>query len=192
MNNNPITEVGMFVIASLLIIGGAMLLYFGRIDFTAATLMFGTAAGILGVQGAFKAPSPAQQTQLNGQQQNLQYLLSQTLATLPSIVQAVQPQSVPAQLPTIAPQPQNSVSQVPQVQSQVNAPARVPVANSGAMQNQQPLQGSQQQQGQFLPAVNLGQETETAIQQPQIAFPQRSWNDSQIMRSVGPRQGQGQ
>jgi len=182
MLNNPITEVGMFFVASLLIIGGALLLYFGRIDFTAFALMFGSALALFGVNGALKAPSPAQQTQLNGQQQNLQYLLSQTLATLQGIIQAVQP---------VVTQPQ--AQQPPQVQSPVSTPARGPVANSGAMQNQQPLQGSQQQQGQFLPAVNLGQETGTAIQQPQIAFPQRSWNDSQIMPVVGgQQQGQGQ
>ncbi len=188
MNNNPITEVGMFVIAGLLIIGGAILLYFGRIDFTAFALMFGSALALFGVNGALKAPSPAQQNQLNSQQQNLQYLLSQTLATLPGIVQSLQSQPIPAQLLTTQPQPQQTAMPV-QVQSPVSTPARGPVANSGAMQNQQ---SAPQQQGQFLPAVNLGAQN-TAIQQPQIAFPQRSWNDSQIMPVVGgQQQGQGQ
>jgi len=186
MNNNPITEVGMFVIAGLLIIGGALLLYFGRIDFTAFALMFGSALALFGVNGALKAPSPAQQTQLNGQQQNLQYLLSQTLATLPGIIQSLQAQPVPAQLSTIEPQTQQT-AQPAQVPQQASIPTRAPMTSSGMVQSQQQQQG--QQQGQFLPAVNLGMGT--AIQQPQIAFPQRSWNDSQIMPVVGPGQ-QGQ
>ncbi len=179
MNNNPITEVGMFFVASLLIIGGALLLYFGRIDFTAFALMFGSALALFGVNGALKAPSPAQQAQLNGQQQNLQYLLSQTLATLPGIVQSLQQpvvtQSQPQQMPIPV--------QVPQ---QAPTPARGPVASFSAMA-QPPLQGQSSLPGQFLPAVNLGaRETATA----QTAFPQRSWNDSQIMPVVGPGQGQ--
>ena len=61
---NPITEISLPVLSALFVIGACLLLYFGKIDFTGATLMFGIPAALLGVNGAFHAASPAQQAQL--------------------------------------------------------------------------------------------------------------------------------
>lgn len=92
--NNPIYEVGTLVLAALLVIGGVLLLYANRIDTGFATSMFILAAGLLGINGALKTPSQAQQ-------QNLQALTSQVLNTLPQVISATQSQPVaqPVQVP---------------------------------------------------------------------------------------------
>ncbi len=62
--SNPLTEIGPVVIAGLLIIGGVVLLFTGKIDLVVATTMFGSAVALVGGNLALKAPSPAQQSQL--------------------------------------------------------------------------------------------------------------------------------
>lgn len=86
--NNPITEIGTLVLAALLVIGGSVLLYASKIDTGFATSMFILAAGLLGINGALKTPSPAQQTQL-------QQFMAQVLNTLPAVVSATQSQPAP-------------------------------------------------------------------------------------------------
>lgn len=81
-NNNPITEISLLVVSSLFIIAGGLLLYFGKIDFTGATLIFGLVAGLYGVNGAFKASSPAQQAQISNQQESLQQIIQQLTTTI--------------------------------------------------------------------------------------------------------------
>ena len=75
-NNNPLTEIFMVVVSALLAIGGVVLLYLGKIDTAFASSMFILAAGLLGVNGALKAPSATQQTQLSNLQQGLQDLIN--------------------------------------------------------------------------------------------------------------------
>jgi hypothetical protein len=76
-NTNPlVTEISLVVVAALLVIGGVVLLYLGRIDTAFASSMFILAAGLLGGNLALKAPSPTQQTQLSNLQGNLQDLLN--------------------------------------------------------------------------------------------------------------------
>src|SRR6266704_3041450 len=82
MNNNPLTEIILGIIAVLFIAGGVFLLYTGKIDFAGATLMFGFPAALFGINQALKAPSPAQQAQL-------QQVTSQALNTLPAVAAAV-------------------------------------------------------------------------------------------------------
>lgn len=85
--NNLVTEVSVLVISVLLILAGSVLLFFGKIDATFATLMFGLVAAIYGVNSAYKAPSPVQQAQLGT-------LLTQVLSLLPQ-----QPTSTPTPKP---------------------------------------------------------------------------------------------
>src|SRR6266496_3790192 len=79
-NTNPLPEISALVLAALLVIGGVALLYVGKIDFVAATLMFGSALALFGGNLALKAPSPAQQGQINAQQQQLTQVVSQMQA----------------------------------------------------------------------------------------------------------------
>lgn len=80
--NNQLTEIGVVVIAIALIAAATTLLILGKVDFTGATVLYGLAAGLYGVNGAYKAPSPSQQLAL-------QQLLEQVLSLLP------QPTSTP-------------------------------------------------------------------------------------------------
>ena len=75
-SNNPLTEIGVIVISTALIAAATVLLVLGKVDFTAASLMFGLAAGLFGYNKALAAPSPAQQAAL-------QQLLESVLAALP-------------------------------------------------------------------------------------------------------------
>ncbi len=75
MNTNPFTEIGAIVVAVVLAIAGGLLLYAGKIDTAFASSMFILAVGLLGINGALKAPSPTQQETLNRQQDNLQDLI---------------------------------------------------------------------------------------------------------------------
>jgi len=79
-NTNPLPEIAALVLAALLIIGGVGLLYVSKIDFVAATLMFGSALALFGGNLALKAPSPAQQGQINAQQEQLTQVVSQMQA----------------------------------------------------------------------------------------------------------------
>ena len=76
MNTNPFTEIGAIVVAVVLATAGGLLLYAGKIDTAFASSMFILAAGLLGINGALKAPSSTQQEILNKQQDNLQNLIN--------------------------------------------------------------------------------------------------------------------
>ncbi len=89
-NTNLLTEIGAMVLAGLLVIGGVLLLIEGRIDTAFATSMFILAAGLLGINGALKAPSQQQQQQLGTLAQQGQALTSQALSVLPTVVAATQ------------------------------------------------------------------------------------------------------
>lgn len=84
---NKLTEIAVFSLVALLVIAAVFLLYFGKVDFTGMLTMFGFAGGVLGVQGAFKAPSPAQSAQL-------QALFSQVMQALPGLFAQLQPPAV--------------------------------------------------------------------------------------------------
>jgi hypothetical protein len=116
MNNNTLAEVAMFVTASLLVIAGSVLLYLGTIDFSQDMLFVGAALSVLGVNGALKMPSPAQQEQI-----------SQVLSMLPVFANLLHSHVVPTPQP--APAPAKPVAQ-PTMQ---NAPSD-PFSDSGLMQ----------------------------------------------------------
>ncbi len=97
-SNNPLTEVGIILISVGLIAGGVLLLVLGKIDFTAATLMFGLAVGLYGGNLAIKAPSQAQQAQIGA-------ITQQALSVLPQVVQAAASPPVPT-VPPMPVQPQ--------------------------------------------------------------------------------------
>ncbi len=95
-NINPFTEIGAIVVAVVLAIMGGLLLYAGKIDTAFASSMFILAAGLLGINGALKAPSQQQQQQLGALAQQGQALTSQALSVLPTVVAATQ-QPAPTQ-----------------------------------------------------------------------------------------------
>src|SRR5258708_3953548 len=76
MSNNPFTEIGAIVVAAVLPIAAGLLLYAGKIGTAFASSMFILAAGLIGINGALKAPSSTQQEILNKQQDNLQNLIN--------------------------------------------------------------------------------------------------------------------
>src|SRR5258708_22627975 len=101
-NTNLLTEIGAMVLAGLLVIGGVLLLIEGKVDTAFATSMFILAAGLLGINGALKAPSQQQQQQLGALAQQGQALTSQALSVLPTVVAASQ-QPAPAVQPVPPP-----------------------------------------------------------------------------------------
>src|SRR5260221_8992672 len=103
-NINPFTEIGAIVVAVVLAIMGGLLLYAGKIDTAFASSMFILAAGLLGINGALKAPSQQQQQQLGALAQQGQALTSQALSVLPTVVAATQ-QPAPTPAPAVQPTP---------------------------------------------------------------------------------------
>lgn len=105
-NNNPLTEIIMGVLSALLIVAGALLLYFGKIDFAGAGLLLTLAAGMWGVNSALKVPSAEQQTQLSSLQQSLQDLIN-LFASHTHPVPPTPPPSPPTQpvQPVVTPAP---------------------------------------------------------------------------------------
>src|SRR5260221_12446574 len=75
-NNSSITEIRAIVVSVVLAVAGCLLLYAGKLDTAFASSMFILAAGLLGINGALKAPSSTQQEILNKQQDNLQNLIN--------------------------------------------------------------------------------------------------------------------
>ncbi len=63
-NNNLITEISALVLAVLLVLAGAVLLYLGKIGYDNAIFFFISALGLFGFNSAWRAPSPSQQSQL--------------------------------------------------------------------------------------------------------------------------------
>jgi hypothetical protein len=147
-NNNPLTEIFMVVVAALLVIGGVVLLYLHTIDAAFASSMFILAVGLLGVNGALKAPSSTQQTQLSNLQGSLQDLLNLFAAhthpaptpTPPASppTQPVQPapiQLAPGALAgTTAVQPQVQFVPDPSVSMAAYSTSQIPVVTPPAVQ----------------------------------------------------------
>jgi hypothetical protein len=118
-NNNPlVTEISLVVVAVLLVIGGVVLLLLSKIDVAFASSMFILAAGLLGFNGALKAPSSAQQQSLVNLLATHTHPAPPAQPTPPQggsvIAPPVQPQFVPdpnvpmtafntAQMPAVAP-----------------------------------------------------------------------------------------
>src|SRR5579859_5937092 len=76
---NTLAEIAAIVIAGLLIVGGVVLLFTRTVDLTGATTIFVLAVGILSVNVALKAPSPAQQ-------QQIQAVVGRVLDVLPGLM----------------------------------------------------------------------------------------------------------
>jgi len=76
---NTLAEIAAIVIAGLLIVGGVVLLFTRTIDLTGATTIFVLSVGILSVNVALKAPSPAQQAQI-------QAVVGRVLDVLPGLM----------------------------------------------------------------------------------------------------------
>lgn len=90
--NNPLTEIGVILISVALIAAATTLLVLGKIDFTGATVLYGLVAGIYGVNGAFKAASPAQQA-----------LLAQVLSSIgTNAASSTQPTPAPTPIDKVA------------------------------------------------------------------------------------------
>ncbi len=115
--NNLVTEIILGILASLLIIAGAVLLYLRIIDATFATLLFGSALGLFQlVQSLQSQPIPAQvlQTAPPQAQQTAQPVQVQSPVAAP----VVPPVASPAVIPSVVPPEANSVPGMPPVQTQ--------------------------------------------------------------------------
>ena len=100
-NNNPLAEIGLLVLSVAILAAMTVLLVVGKINYIEALNFLIVVAGLFGVNVAAKAPSPAQQAQL-------QQLTSQALSTLPAVVAATQ-QPAPPQ--TFTPAPTNGFTE---------------------------------------------------------------------------------
>ncbi len=101
-NNNLVTEISMLILAILLIVAGSLLLYVGKIGYDAAVFFFVSALGLFGLNSAFKAPSPSQQSQLSAQQQqlaNVQELALHVANTQQSLLSQAHTHAEPVQAP---------------------------------------------------------------------------------------------
>src|SRR5258708_29725287 len=92
-NANPLTEIGLIVLSVALLAAMTVLLVFGKINYVEALNFLIIVAGLFGINVAAKAPSPAQQ-------QQLQQLTSQALSVLPTVVAATQQPAPAAIAPT--------------------------------------------------------------------------------------------
>jgi len=120
-NNSPLSEIGMLVLASLLVIAGAVLLYLGKINWDAAVFFFAGAGSIFGFNLFYKAPSPLQQGQVNAMQQQIGSV--QELALNLANQLAAHVNEVPVQEPPPSPPVQQLVAQVPMAPA-LNLPDR--------------------------------------------------------------------
>ncbi len=93
-NNNLITEISALVLAVLLVIAGALLLYLGKISYDSAIFFFISALGLFGFNSAWRAPSPAQQSQLLS-------LVAEKQAQPPVVIHNNIP-ATPASVPAVA------------------------------------------------------------------------------------------
>ena len=80
-----LTDVAVLVIAALLIVIGAFLFYVGKVDFTQTLSLVGVAGAMLGIKGAFNAPSPTQQAQNNAMFSQMMNVLPCLFAQLPGL-----------------------------------------------------------------------------------------------------------
>jgi len=96
-NNNPlVTEIGLLVLSVAILAAMTVLLVVGKINYIEALNFLIVVAGLFGVNVAAKAPSPAQQAQL-------QQITSQALSALPAVVAATQQPTLPQGGSVIAP-----------------------------------------------------------------------------------------
>ncbi len=112
-NTNPLPEISALVLAALLVIGGIGLLYMSKIDFVAATLMFGSALALFGGNLALKAPSPTQQGQLNAQQEQLTQVVSQMQAMQAQPPVVIHNNIPPTPAPVAPPEPAHTFAFAP-------------------------------------------------------------------------------
>ncbi len=204
-NTNLALEIAAILFACLLAIIGAALLYIGKIDLNGALAIWGIAAGVFGLNLAFKAPSPGQQAQIGQQQQSLQQVISQFVGIIPGLVQVFQQQAQAT--PTVVVQPPVEISSPPQAPVQTKPPEPVqsqqqPIAPAPTVQAPQSVIP---QRPQFvpnpvsvLPAVNLatanmvpnapGANMATLTATPDLTMQpdQRNWNDSALIPVVQP------
>src|SRR5258708_2499504 len=96
-NANPLTEIGLIVLSVAILAAMTVLLVVGKINYIEALNFLIVVAGLFGVNVAAKAPSPAQQ-------QQLQQLTSQALSVLPTVVAPAQ-QPAPTPAPAVQPTP---------------------------------------------------------------------------------------
>src|SRR5437016_617600 len=124
---NPIIEVALAVVAVLLIIGDIVLLYLSKIDIGFASSILIAAFSLLGINLAYKAPSPTQVAQQNAQQQNVTNVAQQALAVLPMFANllhshASAPVAVPQQQAQAQPTAPTAVMRQPITQTPVAQP----------------------------------------------------------------------
>lgn len=101
-NTTLLTEISALVLAVLLIIAGAVLLFFGKIDLIYAGYFFAAALGIFGFKSALNAPSPLQ-TSAPTPQTSVQAQAStpvQPVAAPPPVRPMIAPALAPAPAPT--------------------------------------------------------------------------------------------
>ncbi len=114
-NNNILTEISALVLAALLVIGGVVLLYTGKIDYANSVFFFISALGLFGFNSAWKAPSPTQQSQIAAiasQQSNvISQMVSQQATPAPMAADPKPGQMFTTQVPqpSYAPLPQISM-----------------------------------------------------------------------------------
>jgi len=125
-NTNPLPEISALVLAALLVIGGVVLLYTAKIDFVAATLMFGSALALFGGNLALKAPSPTQQGQINAQQEQLTQVVSQMQAMQAQPPVVIHNNIPPAPAPIVQPEPAHTFA--------FASPSDVSLATTSAVQ----------------------------------------------------------
>jgi hypothetical protein len=111
-NTTRLIDIPSTILAVLIIIGGVVLLYFGKIDYVELTFFIVTGVGLVGYNVAIKAPSPAQAQQLSD--------LTATAQTHTDQITATQQQL--GQVQAVATQAANTAAAV---QQQVQAPAPV-------------------------------------------------------------------
>ena len=105
-NNNLLTEISALVLAVLLVIAGALLLYLGKISYDSAIFFFISALGLFGFNSAWKAPSPAQQSQFLS-------MLAEKQAQPPVVIHnnVPAPAAVTPPAPLVAPTPPAAAAQ---------------------------------------------------------------------------------
>jgi predicted lipid-binding transport protein (Tim44 family) len=136
-NNNTLTEISALVLAALLVIGGVILLYTGKIDYANSVFFFISALGLFGFNSAWKAPSPAQQSQMAtiaSQQSNvISQMVSQQAAPMAAEPPPGQKFTTPVPQPplsTFIPMPQAGAAYVPPPAFDRNWSDMVPTVSS--------------------------------------------------------------
>lgn len=116
MNATPtrLIDIPSTILAILLVIGGIVLLFFGKIDYVELSFFIVTAVGLIAGTAALKAPSPAQSQQLSTLAETAQAHTEQITATQQQLGHV---QDLAVQAVTTASQVQQQQQQ-PQQQSQ--------------------------------------------------------------------------